>query len=285
MGGVEGYLLLIAIIYAGFSKRLAVEASVILLLSMVANHLLKTFIQNPRPFVADGTFLDNWAVSSGRAQELVAEFSTPSGHAMAAATFFGFLAGRADPKSTKFIAILAAFLIGISRPILGVHYIEDILLGWCIGAVLAYWAVSHIDNAWKRWCQVALRLKLLLILGLSAAVWGTTLLVTQRSIAVQPIEFVSVLGFLSGVAIAVPIEERSIAFLGGDGALGARLARCVLMIAILAGAYVSLSIIMDQMVSANAMTATLTRYVGFAALAAVGMLAAPWLFTRFKLAG
>ena len=90
MGGVEGYLIVIAWIYCFISKRLAVSASIIVLVSMILNHLLKTFIQNPRPFVVDGTYLDYWAVSPMRAAELVAEFSTPSGHAMAAAAFYGF---------------------------------------------------------------------------------------------------------------------------------------------------------------------------------------------------
>ncbi|MCH8905990.1 MAG: hypothetical protein IH840_02785 [Candidatus Heimdallarchaeota archaeon] len=44
------------------------------------NHTLKGIIQNPRPFVKDGTYEENWAIEGEAAEELAIDYGTPSGH-------------------------------------------------------------------------------------------------------------------------------------------------------------------------------------------------------------
>lgn len=70
-------------------------------------------------------------------------YSFPSGHALAAATFYPLLAwtwGRARPSETRAawgVAILLASYIGFGRLYLGVHWPTDVLAGWSLGAVQA----------------------------------------------------------------------------------------------------------------------------------------------------
>jgi membrane-associated phospholipid phosphatase len=64
------------------------------------------------------------------------EFSTPSGHATAAAAFYTYLYGKVCSRAVRIVAVAAILIIGISRPYLGVHYFEDVFLGWALGVRL-----------------------------------------------------------------------------------------------------------------------------------------------------
>jgi membrane-associated phospholipid phosphatase len=135
-GGVEGYILLAALIYVVWNKRLAIQLSVVMLAASSINDLLKLLVRNPRPFIVQGTYLQKWAVSAKSARNLAMEFSTPSGHATAAAAFYTYLYGKVCSRAVRIVAVAAILIIGISRPYLGVHYFEDVFLGWALGVRL-----------------------------------------------------------------------------------------------------------------------------------------------------
>lgn len=67
-------------------------------------------------------------------------YSFPSGHALAAATFYPLLAwtwARARPDEARAawaVAILLASYIGFGRLYLGVHWPTDVAAGWALGA-------------------------------------------------------------------------------------------------------------------------------------------------------
>ena len=280
MGGVEGYLIVIALIFCFISKRLAVSASIIVLVSMILNHLLKTFIQNPRPFVVDGTYLDYWAVSPMRAAELVAEFSTPSGHAMAAAAFYGFLITRAHSTFARGLLLFAPFLIGISRPILGVHFFEDIALGWLLGGGIACLAVLKIDALWRRWISLDLIVQAALTISVSALVWLATLVLTGRSAPDLPTEFISVLGFLTGVLLAAPIEHRKVDYEIEQASPVISSIRFVLMLGLLILVLFALDAPALIFGEPSGVIETLWRYLGYGLVGAVCVFVVHWLCVR-----
>lgn len=90
--------------------------------------LTKIILQRPRPFDAN----------------LIApphSYSLPSGHAIMAFCFYGFIAyllfGKFKNRFSK-VAVLVLFflmalLIGLSRVYLGIHYPSDVLAGWYLG--------------------------------------------------------------------------------------------------------------------------------------------------------
>ena len=274
MGGVEGYLIVIALMFCFIGKRLAVNASIIVLVSMILNHLLKTFIQNPRPFVVDGTY----------SAELVAEFSTPSGHAMAAAAFYGFLITRAHATFARGLLLLAPFLIGISRPILGVHFFEDIALGWLLGGGIACLAALKIDALWRRWSSLDLFVLAAFTLSVSVLVWVATLVLTGRSAPDLPTEFVSVLGFLTGVLLAAPIEHRKVDYEIEPASPVISSIRFVLMLGLLLLVLFALDAPALIFGEPSGVIETLWRYVGYGLVGAVGVFVVPWLFVSLKLA-
>jgi membrane-associated phospholipid phosphatase len=95
--------------------------------SWVAASLLKIIIQLPRPFVA-----------LSDVSALIEEngFTFPSGHA----TFYMALAVAIflTHKKTGYVFVFLALLIGIARIMVGVHFPVDILAGFVLGAMIAY---------------------------------------------------------------------------------------------------------------------------------------------------
>ncbi|HTN21716.1 MAG TPA: phosphatase PAP2 family protein [Pelobium sp.] len=145
IGNLIGYALIIPILTIFFiirkTWRLSLEITSVLLLSSGLNVVLKNIIERQRP------------PEIGRL--VFAQFySFPSGHAMSAVTFYGFiiylciiLVKKAWLKySIISLCIFISALIGISRIYLGVHYPSDILAGY-IGGL-----------AWLMFCILVLNL-------------------------------------------------------------------------------------------------------------------------------
>ena len=114
--------------------------------AQLLNNVLKDHFQRPRPAPVLGLIpAQHW--------------SFPSGHAMVAAAFYLFLAyaawrrlrGRRRTLAAGGLVLLVV-LIGWSRLYLGVHYLTDVLAGYCAGAA---WAgsimVAHHLLATRRW--------------------------------------------------------------------------------------------------------------------------------------
>jgi membrane-associated phospholipid phosphatase len=95
----------------------------VMLLAPIAETVLKALIGRPRPFDAS--------------------FGFPSGHATAAATFFGaviYLAGNISPPARTWVRVLAGLaivLVGLSRVMLRAHWPSDVIGGVALGLALA----------------------------------------------------------------------------------------------------------------------------------------------------
>jgi undecaprenyl-diphosphatase len=96
--------------------------------SQIAVALLKAAFDRPRPDV-------------GAAVELPASASFPSGHAtsgMAALGAFAILTAERLPsrRARAWLwsgAVAVGITVGLSRIALGVHYVTDVIAGWCFG--------------------------------------------------------------------------------------------------------------------------------------------------------
>jgi undecaprenyl-diphosphatase len=96
--------------------------------SAIAVALLKAWFDRPRPEL-------------GSAVALPASASFPSGHATAGVASLGAAAvlvtERLDsPRARAWVwgvAIAAGLAVGLSRIVLNVHYVTDVLAGWCFG--------------------------------------------------------------------------------------------------------------------------------------------------------
>lgn len=120
------------------NKKNSLYISINLISVFLLNRILKYIIARPRPNVLP----------------IVTEkgFSFPSGHAMVALGFYGFLIylifKNMKNKMIRNILIISLsiliFLIGISRIYLGVHYTTDILGAYLIGLIYMFLFIKYI---------------------------------------------------------------------------------------------------------------------------------------------
>lgn len=280
LGEMEGYILVVASIYAAFDKRLAIRLAILALGTMCINHLMKTIIANPRPFVAEGSFEQNWAISKARAAELATEYSTPSGHAMAGASFYGFLYASVTRRWVRLLAVAAILFTGVSRPYLGVHYVEDIVLGWPLGLALALVALRYGGSVGKWWFGLTLSKQgLIVVLFSVAVVLGTSPLYSDTPHG-PPLAFISYLGLLSGLSMAHPLEIRWVDFDPRSSTPFVKLARVGLGVVLVMATLLALDSLFAQLAADGSVLGNILRYLRYAAAGFVGMLAAPYLYVR-----
>ena len=133
MGAPEAYSILVVGVVIWFlvdkkSIRWVIQSVVILVSTILLNIFIKSYFTRPRPD------LDMRLVEAH-------SYSYPSGHAMVALAFYGFLIYLAYKKvEHTWIKVLALIFlpmlilaIGASRVYLGVHYPSDVLAGFAVG--------------------------------------------------------------------------------------------------------------------------------------------------------
>ena len=131
-GSTVGYMVMLAIVWWGFSWKLGVRLFVALVLSVYLNSLLKEFFELPRPFLYSD--VANLRVSDG--------YSFPSGHTMHAVSFAILYSSHVP--AVIWIMVPFALLVAASRVILGLHYPTDVAVGGALGATLAYSSLAVI---------------------------------------------------------------------------------------------------------------------------------------------
>ena len=280
--GFDVYL--IALVYVVWNKKLAVRLAVLLSLSSLLNILLKLSIKNPRPFVVEGTYLQKWAVSPKTARSLAMEYSTPSGHAMGAATFYSYLFAVSRRWYVRAFAIAAIVCIGASRPYLGVHYVEDVLLGWALGLGCALVAIRYASAISEKWGRVSYPSQIGTVVAFSLALWLLSVAVNSGSVLGQPVQILENAGLLTGVLVARPLELRLVNFDPQSSALLTKAVRFVLTLLLAGGTSLLFSEGIGAVSDMPTLLGFLLQYLRFTAEGFAVICLAPLLFTRMGLA-
>ncbi|HMD77996.1 MAG TPA: phosphatase PAP2 family protein [Terracidiphilus sp.] len=283
-GDSSGYLLVATLIYVAWNKQLAIRLSVLVLLTSSLNGILKLIVKNPRPFIREGTYLSKWAVSPQKAAALATEYSTPSGHAMSSSAFYSYLYACAGNRCVRVIAVLAIVLIGVSRPYLGVHYAEDVLIGWAIGLSAALLWIRHDQAVCAAWSRLSYARQIGAAVAASLALWLLTVAVNGWRAAGQPREVLISAGFLTGIVIARPLELRMVNFDPRSSNAAAKTLRYIFSIAMVTGTLLFLDKALAMIPGNFAMLGYMLQYVRYAAAGIVSIFLAPLLFTRIGLA-
>jgi membrane-associated phospholipid phosphatase len=166
--------LLLPTIWLGISWKLGCRFFYLLLLSLLINTALKTLLHIPRPFY----YLPNINMIS------MSSFSFPSGGAQTSALIAGFVLFLTTSFWKKCVGISFAFIVGVSRLYLGVHYPMDVIGGWLIGITLTggyirlipkieSWLFFHNIPKCLAWVSVVLSMLLYLFPNVNYAKFTT----------------------------------------------------------------------------------------------------------------
>ncbi|MDC6405938.1 MULTISPECIES: phosphatase PAP2 family protein [Maribacter] len=144
IGDVTGYLIVL-MLFVLLSWRIikswkyVLQSVVVLVLATLSNMALKRFVDRARPGIEHLV--------------TVKTLSYPSGHAMGAMAFFGFLIylisklriNRIFKYSLMVLVALLILSIGISRIYLGVHYPSDVAGGFIAGFIWVVFCILIFD--------------------------------------------------------------------------------------------------------------------------------------------
>ncbi len=150
----EGFLYvfsILAFLFIAYSKSFAICVNALLVL--VTSGVLKRFFEHERPerffndllkdsalpnYIPDVVLHSGWTTSF------------PSGHTTSAFALFSLLAFFLTSKSLKYLCLLCAVLVGVSRMYLVQHFLKDVTSGMLTGFLIAlfvYWL--HQKYAYK----------------------------------------------------------------------------------------------------------------------------------------
>lgn len=126
LGYPQAYMIIIAVIYWSVDRKLGLRLAIFLPVVASLNSILKQGFHAPRPFWLDP---DIKAILPSNG------FGMPSGHAQAS-TVWLYAASCLKKKGFWVLAAGIAFMIGLSRVYLGVHFPSQVVLGWMIGILV-----------------------------------------------------------------------------------------------------------------------------------------------------
>ncbi len=265
-------LFFIGLVLSGFwafKKRETIITGFVLITSLIINYWLKVIIANPRP-----------DASYGYQGYSDVNYSTPSGHAQNSTSLFGWIGLKVKKFYAIIIAAVLATLIGISRVVLGVHYLEDVLLGWGIGILIIvsiHFLEPKIANAISQKSDLVLYGGLF-VFGLLTTIL-TTILFPPETIPDND-NFGVYGGLLIGLAISLPLEKRYVNFSvdSYNGQKWRLVIRVVIGLIIIVGLIIVLSL--DFLLPSEIVWLRTLRYV---ILVIVGVVVWPWIFKRMNL--
>ncbi len=255
------FIIAISFIYFGIDKRFGRRLVFGFLVNMHANQAAKALFQDPRP-----------ATNMGQEEG----FGFPSGHTQSNVAIWGYtiVYTRHDVQFKhiiKVIGIALIVLVPLSRLVIGVHDLQDIIGGYVIGAIVLLGYTIVEDRVVP---MVHLEWRLRLILG--AAAWMTLWVATILALPASATDFGLVGGLLVGIAIGFPVEQEFVKFKLSELAPGKKILSGITGTLLTIATYVALSLAMGNITVAP----WVFRMMRYAILGFLVAAVYPWLLGK-----
>ena len=127
LGYENFFFLVLPFLYWSVDASLGLRVGMILVSSNFVNSVFKLAFASPRPY---------WISEQVHPFSVETSFGIPSAHAQNAIAMWGIIAYEVRKRWAWIAAFVLSFLIGLSRLYLGVHFAQDVVVGWLIGAIL-----------------------------------------------------------------------------------------------------------------------------------------------------
>ena len=268
LGNREAYLVILTLIYWCVNRSWGARLLLLVMLSSWFNEALKSLFDLPRPDPAV-------------VRQLVSEssFGFPSNHAQTGGVIvWGYLAAKVRRNWFTVLAVVMAFLVGVSRVYLGIHFPQDVIAGWILGLVILLVWLRFEDQLVAWWHSLPAGRQALVAI---AAPLELLFLMPADSASRYPNETGATLaGILMGAGLGMILENRTVRF-RVDGSPGRRLLRYLVGIVLVGAIYFGGGLLPELHPWGIDIVLRVLRY------ALVGLTAVwltPWLFVKLRLA-
>ena len=160
LGYPQAYMILIAVIYWSFDRKLGLRLAIFLPLVASLNSILKQAFHAPRPY---------WLDPGIKAIHVSNGFGMPSGHAQASIVWI-FAGAILKRKWFWLTAVIIVFMIGLSRIYLGVHFPSQVFFGWLTGVFVLFVFIRAEAKVLAWFLNLRFSIQLLLIGGISSLI-------------------------------------------------------------------------------------------------------------------
>ena len=272
MGTETFYLLLLTLVYWVVHKHAGKRLVIFFLFSAWLNAFLKEIFKRPRPFQVSDRVTPAFTAS---------QYGLPSGHTQAGTTVGLMLIHEIKKHWATALLIVYILLMGISRMVHGVHFPQDVLMGWIIGFLIVYCLYWVDDRLAGLFNDITSGTMLLLTLGTALVVLGLPFLThpTPEGLSGAITPGAALVGVIPGLFL----ESRYVRF----NTRGSKVQKTMRYLVGIATALVVkeglkpiLGVVFDSTLHLDAL-ARMIRYVALGLWLTAG---APWLFIKLKLA-
>lgn len=195
-------LVMIAVLgflYWCYDKQFGKFVGLNILVGIVVNPMLKNMAFRRRPyFDHEGIQILKPVDASADIYDISAQgYSFPSGHTTNSTMLYSSLAMY--KKKNKFlltVAFVVPFLVGLSRIMLGAHYVTDVLCGWVVGAGLVF-LLTYLQKRVKNENVLHLVIAICCLPGVFYC---------------QTTDYFSGYGMMIGYFLAAPFEKKFVNF-------------------------------------------------------------------------
>ena len=286
LGTEEFFLITLPAVYWCVNKRLGRQIGYFFLASALINNILKNLLRQPRPF---------WlapAIQRGEAEG----FGLPSGHVQNVTAVVLILAAHVRRGWFWLLGLFFIFLMALSRLYLGVHSLQDIVVGFIIGLLLflvfIVWQQSMYDRYGKQILGRRLLIMILIPTFLAAVYIGLFFLIGPANTDVAWAEYipaaelngyediVSSLAGLFGFGIGILLESSRIRFMV-EGPIWKRVIRYILGMTVALGIWAGLRAVFP---AEPLWLALPFRFLRYLLLLFWVTYFAPWVFVKLRLA-
>ena len=183
-------ILMIAVLYFAYDKRLALRIGYITITSMCVNNTVKNLVKRPRPFASG-------EVTPARAHTATG-YSFPSGHTQTIASWSSAFAMYFKKAWVSVLAGVGIVAVAFSRLFLGVHYPSDVIVGAVLGVAIAV----GLSIVYDRTKNIHKLYGITALVMLPFAIWFM--------ITADPLydDFFKLYGMLTGLFFAAGLEEK-----------------------------------------------------------------------------
>ncbi len=271
-GGETFFLILLTIVYWTISKSVGRRLTIIFLFSTWLNAFCKSWWERPRPYQVS---------EKVKVPYLVGGYGLPSGHTQTATTVASVLMAETRKKWALILLFLYMFLMGISRMVHGVHFPQDVVIGWILGVAVVI-ILLMLEKRFKPLLDT-LTLAQTILIALVVAVVLIGLAFAVESDPHRIAGMITPAAVLVGVIPGFYLEQKKVGF----AIRGSLVQKClrylvgiVTALLLKEGLKPVLGLINDHSLTMEVSV----RFIRYFLLGLWISIGAPWLFVKIKLA-